>query len=150
MTDWNYRVIKKSDISTGEETYQVHEVYYNSDGSIDCWTQHAVEPIAVSEVQLSEDIRLFLRAFRFPVLEENYKNGQHSLVESASTTPMSLEGGSDYAEKVVRVMNYVSHSLGRDELLQSDEKVRMAYEYLEQALFDLLAASSSPLNIAVR
>ena len=81
MTTWNYRVIRKNCPNGGQPTYQIHEVYYRENGSIDCWTQAPVEPLGTSEPQLRNDVHAFLGAFRMPVLEEKIVRGQSLLVE---------------------------------------------------------------------
>ncbi len=43
MSHWNHRVIKKI-YEDGEEEYGIHEVFYNTDGTIFGYTQ---EPVRV-------------------------------------------------------------------------------------------------------
>src|SRR5690554_6258417 len=112
MTTWNYRVIRKSCLTTGEATYQIHEVYYREDGSIDCWTQEPVEPLGVSEAQLRNDIHAFLSAFRLPVLEQRYLLGQLCLVEERLAAGRRDELRKDYRSRASRASGYLAQILG--------------------------------------
>lgn len=69
---WNYRVIKtkKSWNDYTEDHYQVHEVYYKPDGSIDTWSVEPCAPFGESLAELDSDINMFIRATVLPALEE--------------------------------------------------------------------------------
>lgn len=64
---WNYRVVKRADIE-GEETYGIHEVYYNDDGSIQGITAQPVGISSESEQGLKEVIGMMQEAFAKKVL----------------------------------------------------------------------------------
>lgn len=136
MTTWNYRILKKQSSLGGEPNYQIHEVYYRGDGSIDCWTQEPVEPLGVSEAQLRNDIQSFLAAFRRPVLEERHINGRNVLVEERRGTA-DADLVADYRERSARASHYLYQMLGHDLLLRQDPSLRAAYERVETALADL-------------
>lgn len=144
MTTWNYRVICKAAPFSGEPTYQVHEVYYREDGSIDCCTQQPVEPLGVSEAQLRDDIHAFLAAFRLPVLEERQQHGKVVLVEEAVAPTSDIQR--DYLSRIGRASGYLLQVLGNHPLLKQDPALRRAYEQFEQALAVLreTAARSVP------
>ena len=136
MTTWNYRVIKKSLQSDQDATFQIHEVYYHDDGSIDCWNHVPVEPLGVSEPSLRNDIQSFLGSFRLPVLEERFINGRALLVEEAPIkTASSIQ--EDYINKTSRASGYISQILGNHILLKQEPDLRKAYERVDQALNDL-------------
>jgi hypothetical protein len=135
MTTWNYRIICKSAPYSGDMTYQVHEVYYREDGSIDCWTQEPVEPLGISELQLRNDIHSFLAAFRMPVLAERQQLGKVVLVEEKVLANSDLRD--DYLNRVSRASGYLAQVLGNHLLLKQDPALRRAYDQLEQALFTL-------------
>ena len=138
MTTWNYRVIKKTCAQTREVTYQIHEVYYQADGSIDCWNHTPVEPMGLSEPSLRNDIQSFLGAFRLPVLEEHYINGKAKLLaERLKTQPETLQA--DYASKTSRASGYLNQILGNHLLLKREPALRQAYEKVDQALAELHA-----------
>ena len=65
MASWNYRVIRKVDKETDTVTYQVHEVYYADNGTIEGWAKNAVKPIGENLFELREDIRYSLRPSDF-------------------------------------------------------------------------------------
>ena len=136
MTTWNYRVLKKTCPDTDETTYQVHEVYYNDDGSIDCWNHTPVEPMGVSESNLRNDIRSFLGAFRLPVMEEHYINGKATLIDERVKKPgEALQ--QDYVSKTSRASGYIYQILGNHMLLKQEPALRKAYDRVDQALADL-------------
>ena len=63
---WNYRVLKH--VAAGEEGYQIHEVYYNEDGSIEACTEEAVTCFGGSEDELKETLKLMEAAFEKPTI----------------------------------------------------------------------------------
>jgi hypothetical protein len=142
MTTWNYRVIRKIAPISGETTYQIHEVYYREDGTIDCWTQLPVEPLGVSESQLRNDIHAFLAAFRQPVLEERQVRGKAVLIEEK--TPVGTDLHRDYQGRVNRAAGYIFQMLGNHLLLKQDPALRSAYENVERALTGLLETALTP------
>ncbi len=83
MKDWDYRVIKKYDAKLGDESHQIHEVYYREDGTIDAWTESPVQPYGDTPEELREDIRFFLQAFHHPVLKLQSVDGRQNLIEDA-------------------------------------------------------------------
>ena len=143
MTTWNYRVIKKTCPLSRELTYQIHEIYYHKDGSIDCWNHTPVEPLGISESGLRNDIQSFLGAFRLPILEEHYVNGKQTLVEEHMPNNTSdLEA--DYVSKASRASGYLYQVLGNHLLLKKDPSLRSAYDKVDQALHDLCETINQP------
>lgn len=136
MTTWNYRVIKKSFPTDQDPTFQIHEVYYHKDDSIDCWNHVPVEPLGVSEPGLRNDVQSFLGAFRLPVLEERFVNGRALLVEEKPIkTSSSIQ--EDYINKTSRAASYINQILGNHILLKQEPDLRKAYEKVDQALNEL-------------
>lgn len=147
MGNWNYRVIRKVCAPTGAVTYQVHEVYYSEDGTIDCWTQQPVEPLGTTESELRNDVHAFLAAFRKPVLEEKLVLGQLQLVEQK--LPRSQPGQQDelrneYKNRATRATGYLFQMLGNHLLLKQDASVSEAYDRVDRALTDLCDAAVVP------
>lgn len=147
MTTWNYRVIKKSFDSGQEPTFQIHEVYYHNDGSIDCWNHVPVEPLGVSEPGLRNDVQSFLGAFRLPVLEQRYVNGKSLLAEEK---PLKIDTSlrEDYIGKTSRASGYINQILGNHLLLKQEPSLRQAYEKVDQALSELqeVVRKNTPTN----
>jgi hypothetical protein len=137
MTTWNYRVIRKTCPNGGQFTYQIHEVYYRDDGSIDCWTQAPVEPLGISEPQLRNDVHAFLAAFRMPVLEEKMVRGQALLVEERIPGQRSAALQQDYSSLANRASGYLFQVLGSHLLLKQEPELRQAYDRVDQALAEL-------------
>ncbi len=147
MTTWNYRVIKKTCAHTQEVTYQIHEVYYFEDGSIDCWNHCPVEPLGVSEPGLRNDIQSFLGAFRLPILKERFLNGRAILAEER--LPIHSEDlQADYVSKASRASGYINQILGNHLLLKKDPALRQAYDKVDQALTELHAIVDNKLYAA--
>lgn len=69
---WNYRVLKIKKVwnDYSENHYQIHEVYYKDDGSIEAWSSEPCAPFGESLAELDSDINMFIRATVLPVLEE--------------------------------------------------------------------------------
>ena len=84
---WNHRIIRRSNApSTDPEwNYQIHEVYYKKDGSIDAWTENPVTPLGENLIELQSDISLFSKALDQPALEEVKINEKDILVEAGET-----------------------------------------------------------------
>lgn len=80
---WNHRVIRRTHSPSidPEWTYQIHEVYYSDDGSIESWTENPVAPRGENPTELQSEIRLFSAALNQPVLEEVECNGEETLLE---------------------------------------------------------------------
>lgn len=136
MTTWNYRVLRKTCPRSREVTYQIHEVYYHQDGSIDCWNNTPVEPLGISEPGLRHDIQSFLGAFRLPVLEEHFTNGKARLAEE-KLAHASGDLRADYISKASRASGYLNQVLGSHLLLKKDPALRQAYNKVDQALTEL-------------
>lgn len=64
---WNYRIIKKS--LSGKSTFEVHEVYYRPDGSIQGWTENSIIPTGDTVEDLKKDFSRQLLAFEAEVLD---------------------------------------------------------------------------------
>ncbi len=144
MANWNYRVIRKSCQSTGTLTYQIHEVYYAEDGSIDCWTQQPVEPLGTTEAQLRNDVHAFLAAFRQPVLEEKLVLGQLQLIEEKNDHKSDADLERDYKSRVGRASGYLFQMLGNHLLLKQNAELRVAYDKVDKALTQLWEALEKP------
>ena len=136
MTTWNYRVLKKTDSYSQETTYQIHEVYYHPDGSIDCWNHTPVEPLGVSEPGLRNDIQSFLAAFRQPILQEQFIFGKCKLIAERSIPP-GKDLQADYVSKTSRAAGYINQILGNHLLLKQEPLLRQAYDKVDQALAEL-------------
>lgn len=83
---WNYRVMRR--VFGGEESFSIHEVYYNEDGSLRNWT---TEPQAVS-VETLDDLRRLLEwmaeALDKPVLDwHDSKAASESISISEASDP---------------------------------------------------------------
>jgi hypothetical protein len=67
---WNYRVIRQ-DEGGGEYNYEIHEVYYNDDGSIWAIAESASYPGGDSVEELQKDYEMMREAFNLPALDAN-------------------------------------------------------------------------------
>ena len=146
MATWNYRVIRKTCPQTGQTIFQIHEVYYAEDGSIDCWTQQPVEPLGENEAQLRNDVHGFLAAFRLPVLEERTALGQVRLVEEPQPHVRREDLQQDYKGRATRAAGYLFQMLGNHLLLKQEPELRQAYERVDQALAELCDLATEKLE----
>ncbi len=67
MSHWNHRVIKKT-FENDEEQYGIHEVFYNDDGTIFCYTQDPVEAACESMDALREYLQWMLKCLDEDIL----------------------------------------------------------------------------------
>ncbi|MDB6062621.1 MAG: hypothetical protein JWM78_2724 [Verrucomicrobiaceae bacterium] len=141
MTNWNYRVIRKTCVKTGLTTYQVHEVYYTENGGVDCWTQQPVEPLGTSEAQLRNDVHAFLAAFRRPMMEERMVLGQLQLVEEKLARVRQDDMRGEYKDRASRASGYLFQMLGNHLLLKQDATLAAAYDRVDRALTELCDAA---------
>lgn len=83
---WNYRVIKK-EVHHAEGTellYEIYEVYYADDGSIEGWTESEASPSGSDLEELESDIAHFQVALSHPTLRvEALSSGKEVLVEAS-------------------------------------------------------------------
>jgi hypothetical protein len=144
MTIWNYRIIKKMDAENEEYIYQVHEVYYSGNGSVECWNDTPAEPMGINTIGLRSDIQAFLCAFRLSTLEEKFISGKSILIEEALPVSYS-DGANDYVQKIERASSYIDQILGSTLLLKKDPALRQAFNKVAQSLIDFkLLASTEP------
>lgn len=67
MGGWDYRVIRK--VQGGIEDYEIHEVYYRPDGTIEAITENPVIPYGETPEELKKDILMQLQGLDKPVLD---------------------------------------------------------------------------------
>lgn len=67
----NYRVIRKETSWGGDPYphYEIHEVYYNEDGTFQSWTSDWLAPYGETLDELRSDLLRMLEASEKPVLE---------------------------------------------------------------------------------
>ena len=80
MSYWNYRVVEKditnkvdcSEIEYDTTSYEVHEVYYDEDGSITMWSAEPIAPYGEGCLKdLEVDIKFMFEACSKPILKES-------------------------------------------------------------------------------
>jgi len=82
---WNYRVVfipeDKDDIF-GEDSFSIREVYYDSEGAIEFWSEEPASPSGTSFEEVCDDFDLMAEAFERPILmlSEN-EDGKPALYE---------------------------------------------------------------------
>ncbi len=140
---WNYRVIRKHHTETDSVTYHVHEVYYGEDGSIENWTEEAVEPMGETPHELREDIRYFLRAFRFPILEEKASDGGSTLLPDDSDSEINEGHYFELRDRASVAVDYVYQFIGSHPLIRKDRALRETYDRAEEALAELYQQAGS-------
>lgn len=71
---WNYRIMRR--VICGVEVHEIHEVYYNPDGSIKAWTESSITPTGENIEELKKDFAQQLLAFDSSVLDYDALNLQ--------------------------------------------------------------------------
>jgi len=137
MSSWNYRVIRKPTPDTDSVVYQIHEVYYREDGTIEGWTAEPVTPLGESVEELREDIRYFLHAFRRPVLEEKAASGTELLLEDSHDTLINEGHYFEFMDRAAVAVDYIYQFLGSHPLIKQETTLRVLYEKAEAALAEL-------------
>lgn len=61
---WNFRIIKNINGSFG-----IHEVYYDDQGNVNCWSENCISPYGESFAELFSDMNKIRQAFFKPSLE---------------------------------------------------------------------------------
>lgn len=133
MTYWNYRVIEKRCFESDATSYQIHEVYYADDGSIEHWTEEPVQPLGETVAELREDIRLFLQAFRRPILELR----EGALIPDGADSPINEGHYFEFMDRASVAVDYVYQFLGSHPLIKKEARLLELYERAEEALADL-------------
>ncbi len=67
---WNYRVISSPDPGGGPDQFGIHEVYYDSSGRVEAWTEESCDPFGESLAELEADVEMMSAALSKPVLLE--------------------------------------------------------------------------------
>ena len=80
MSYWNYRVVEKgvtgkvdcSEMDYDITIYEIHEVYYDEDGSITMWSAESIAGYGESDWRdLKADLEYMLEACSKPILKES-------------------------------------------------------------------------------
>jgi hypothetical protein len=137
MSTWNHRVIKKVFPKDNTVCFEIHEVFYSSDCSIESWTEKPVFPFGESESELREDIRYFLQAFRLPVLEEKEENGKTVLVEDTDSVCINSGHYFEFMDRSSVALDYIYQFVGSHPLLKKDDRLKEAYLRVEKELANL-------------
>jgi hypothetical protein len=72
LSHWNHRVVKKTHTlfdGSKEDTYGIHEVYYDKDGKPTSLTVNPVEPHGSTLDELRQDLEWMTAALAKPVLD---------------------------------------------------------------------------------
>lgn len=79
LSGWNHRIIRFP-LGKGYG-FAVHEVFYNTDGTIDAWTEDAVSAYGETPEELEEDLARMKEALSLPFFEIVVENGEETLRE---------------------------------------------------------------------
>lgn len=74
LSHWDYRIVHhtKPDGAGGQaDVYEVHEVYYSTDGTVSMWSEDAMKPYGESLDWLKNDLQWMTQALDKPVLERD-------------------------------------------------------------------------------
>lgn len=90
---WNYRVVVRQDPDALSEQYEIHEIYYDSSGQIEAWTEEPCAPFGESLAELTADMELIGLALSKPPLKEQELIEQ-SARRAEHRNPTPADGGS--------------------------------------------------------
>lgn len=114
---WNYRIIEKYHKDTDSTTYHIHEVFYDSKGNIEAWTE-PIEPMGETLEELRSDMNLMLLAFEKPVLTEKMIEASISSKDSEFKT-MLKEAKEDF--KTGKCISLKEHLKEIEKILEQHE-----------------------------
>ncbi len=79
---WNYRVTRRkvrTTVDVGETVeeylFELREVYYNEDGSVQSWTEEPVHAVGDTWMELADTLAIMGRAIGIPVLDLDREGG---------------------------------------------------------------------------
>ncbi len=81
---WNHRLMRRFDEVSGEEVYQIHEVFYE-EGEVKGWTENGVAPIGETKKELKRELKRMLDSLDKPVLD--YETGKPVKKEKENVRP---------------------------------------------------------------
>ncbi len=137
MSFWNHRVIHRYNEEHDSHTYHIHEVYYDDDGSIEGWTEKAMEPFGETPAELREDIRHFIKAFQKPILTEKVKDGKEILILDEDAPEINQGHYAEFLDRAWVAIDYIYQFLGSHPLLRKEKRLQDIYVKAESALSDL-------------
>ena len=135
MSYWNYRILKLEDPNGNENIYQVHEVYYDDDSTINYWSSDPVSPSGTTTRELREDIQYQLNAFRKPILKEK-KNGG-SLIPDEEESEINNGHYFEVLDRASVAIDYIYQFLGSHPILKKHENLKEIYDQVEKKLGEL-------------
>jgi hypothetical protein len=127
MSFWNHRVVNKYHEENDTHTYHIHEVYYNENGSIEGWTESAMEPFGETPSELREDIRHFIKAFQKPILIAKIKDGKEILVPDEEVSEINQGHYSEFLDRSWVAIDYIYQFLGCHPLLRKEKRLQDIY-----------------------
>ena len=137
MSYWNHRVIHRYHEKTDSHTYHIHEVYYDDNGTIEGWTESAMEPSGETSSELREDIRYFIKAFQKPILKPTIEDGKEILVLDEEVPEINPGHYPEFLDRAWVAVDYIYQFLGSHPLLRKEKRLQDLYNKAERALSDL-------------
>lgn len=68
VVTWNHRLMRRIDEVSGEEIYQIHEVFYE-EGEVKGWTENGIAPLGETKKKLKKELKRMLDSLDKPVLD---------------------------------------------------------------------------------
>ena len=72
MMGWNYRLVRHT-AEQGQVWFEIHECYYNKDGTISAWTEDPCHPSGETVEELRSDLERMMQALDYPVIEVKHE-----------------------------------------------------------------------------
>lgn len=71
---WNHRVMKHDKADGDDDWYQIHEVFYNSEGERESWTVGGIAPGGNTLEDLRDELHMMLEATEKEILDYEKRN----------------------------------------------------------------------------
>jgi inorganic pyrophosphatase len=95
ISHWNFRIVKQTQ-PNGYVSYHIHEIYYNTDGSIWLWNDKPESPYGEDLEDLNKSMELLFKALSAPVI--NYEDLPKP--DSVKVEPLSDEEEAELIEEI--------------------------------------------------
>jgi len=135
MSNWNYRIIKK--LNKDDRVYEIHEVYYHENGTIEGWTEDALHPMGESLAELKSEISCYIQAFRLPVLIEVSNEGKCELIEEKETTELNDGHYHEFLDRVFVAIDFFNNSVGAHPVARKIPEIRSSVEAVDNLMGEL-------------
>lgn len=148
---WNYRVVR-ADVAgnVGEQTisYDIHEVYYDTNNRITTWTRDAVSPYGESAGELKSDLYHFFRALRMPILELRVRDGKETLVEREHDFKINTGHYGEFMDRMYILIEHFDFAVASHPVVKNEPDIKkLMHEIMDR--LHVLYQKSGELTVSM-